>query len=110
MSQRGNRMGLGSKEWPSANGAVSTTDYHKFGGNSFITNATAALTLALTDGTHQGQLTFIKLKTKVTNNLVVTPANLGDGATLTFDATGEVCLLMWMGSNWEIIYNTSTLG
>lgn len=109
MSQRGNRMGLGSKEWAAASGAVSVTDFHKYGVHTFITNATAALTLALPDGEHQGQICILKVKTFDTSDLVVTPTNLGDGATLTGDATGECCILVWSGSAWEIIYNSMTL-
>jgi hypothetical protein len=76
--------------------------------SSYITNATAAIAATLADGV-VGQIKVIKLKTKDTNNMVLTPANLGDGTTITFDATGEVAVLMFLGTAWEVIYTNATV-
>jgi hypothetical protein len=76
--------------------------------SSYITNATAAIAATLADGV-VGQIKVIKLKTKDTNNMVLTPANLGDGTTITFDATGEVAVLMFLGATWEVIYTNATV-
>ena len=107
--QRTNRQGVGFKAWAAASGAVSVTDFHKYGGHSFITNDTAALTLALPDGDHYGQLCFLKLDTLDTNSMVITPANFADGTTITFDASLEHCVLMWTGSEWAYFGGTCTI-
>jgi hypothetical protein len=76
--------------------------------SGYTTNDTANIDATLADG-EVGQMKIIKLETKDTNNLVVTPANLNNGATLTFDAAGEIAILVFVGTGWEIVYNTSTL-
>ena len=76
--------------------------------SSYTTNATAAIAATLADGA-VGQMKIIKLDVFDTSDLVVTPANLNNGATLTFDATGEIAILVFVGTGWEIVYNTSTL-
>lgn len=76
--------------------------------DGYTTNSTAAIAATLADGA-VGQMKIIKLELKATNNMVVTPANLNNGATLTFDATGEIAVLVFVGTGWEIVYNTSTL-
>jgi hypothetical protein len=76
--------------------------------SGYTTNDTANIAATLADG-EVGQMKIIKLETKDTNNLVVTPANLNNGATLTFDATGEIAVLVFVGTGWEIVYNTATL-
>lgn len=76
--------------------------------SSYITNATAAIAATLADGS-VGQIKVIKLKTKDTNNMVVTPANFADGTTITFDATGEVAILMFVGTAWEVVYTNATV-
>jgi len=42
-------------------------------------------------------------------NAVVTPANLAGGTTLTLDAAGEHAVMQFLGGEWRIIVNTSTL-
>jgi uncharacterized protein (DUF697 family) len=74
----------------------------------YTTNATAAIAATLADG-EVGQEIWIKLETLDTNNMVVTPANFNNGTTLTFDATGEVAHLMFVGTGWEVLYTTATV-
>lgn len=76
--------------------------------DGYTTDATSAIAATLADGTH-GQLKVIKLTLKDTNNMVVTPANLAGGTTLTFDATGEYALLMFVGTAWVVIATNATL-
>lgn len=74
----------------------------------YTTNATAAIAATLADGA-TGQVITIKLELLATNSMVVTPTNLADGTTLTFDASFEVATLMFDGTNWQILNNTATL-
>ena len=76
--------------------------------SGYTTNSTAAITATLADGT-AGQVKIIKLETKDTNNMVVTPSNLADGSTITFDATGEVAVLVFDGTNWQVVYTNATV-
>ena len=76
--------------------------------DGYTTNSSAAIAATLADGS-VGQMKIIKLETKATNDMVVTPANLNNGSTLTFNATGEIAILVFIGTGWEIVYNTSTL-
>jgi hypothetical protein len=74
----------------------------------YTTNATADITASLADGV-AGQMKIIKLVTKNTNDVVLTPANLADGTTITFDATGEVAVLVFDGTNWQVVYTNATV-
>jgi hypothetical protein len=56
-----------------------------------------------------GQEKIIKLDTLDTNNMVVTPANFNNGSTITFDASGEIAILRFIGSGWEVIYTNATV-
>ena len=76
--------------------------------SSYTTNSSANIAATLADGV-AGQMKIIKLDVFDTSDLVVTPTNLNNGATLTFDATGEIAILLFVGTGWEIVYNTSTL-
>ena len=77
--------------------------------SSYTTNATAAIAATLADGV-AGQMKIIKLDLKATNNMVVTPANFNNGATITFDATAEIAILVFVGTGWEVVYTTATVG
>lgn len=87
-------------------GAVAIPVTNIFSG--YTTNATAAIAATLADGS-VGQIKIIKLNTFDTNNMVVTPANFADGTTITFDASGEVAILMFVGTSWELIYTNATV-
>lgn len=63
---------------------------------------------SLADG-FNGQIKIIKLETKATNDVVITPDNFADGATITLDATGEIAVLMFVGDSWQEIYTTGTV-
>ena len=65
------------------------------------------LAMSLADGVIGKVISFKCIE--ATNNSVLTPDNLADGATLTFDAVGEVTILAFDGTEWQIIYNTATL-
>jgi len=71
-----------------------------------VTTGANALTLA--DGV-AGQRKIIKMKTDGGDG-TLTPANLADGTTLTFDAVNEYCELVFADGNWQIVSNTATLG
>ncbi len=85
-----------------ASGAIPITTL-----GSYLDSSGGALAMTLADGV-AGQMKFIKCDT-AGNDGVVTPATLYDGATLTFDAADEVALLIFDGTSWSIVYNTSTL-
>ena len=60
----------------------------------------------LADGTVAGQLKSIRLETDGGGDMVITPANLADGTTITMDTTGDEVLLIWDGSNWRVLLNS----
>lgn len=107
----GNLRGLafqGAAQNAAANGAVVIPVTTLFTG--LITNATGAIAASLADGLAAGQMKIVKLETKDTNNAVLTPANLKGGSTLTFDATGEIAIMVWDGDEWTVVYTNATLG
>lgn len=61
------------------------------------TGAGHASTLA--DGTVKGQLKKIQLIVDA-GDLVLTPANLAGGTTITFADVGDFALLQWSGTAW----------
>jgi len=63
---------------------------------------------ALTDGVG-GQRIIINLYATGGGNLVVTPANLYNGTTLTFDVLGEACELIFVGTEWIMISGNCTI-
>ena len=67
-------------------------------------NATSATHAgALADGT-AGQIKMIlNTSTGGTNNVVITPANLAGGTTITLNAPGETVTCMFKNSNWNIL-------
>jgi hypothetical protein len=83
-------------------GAIALTDTM-----AILDATTLALAMTLADGT-AGQRIVIKCSNS-TKACVTTPANLADGATLTCDAAKELTELIFDGTNWQIIINTSTL-
>ena len=66
-----------------------------------------AFTLA--DG-DEGQKKCLFLSTKQDGNVVVTPANLHGGTTITFDAEKEVSELRFVGSGWKQTGGDATVG
>lgn len=67
----------------------------------------SAVTLA--DGV-VGQFKIFKFIEKDgTNDAVVTPANLGDGSTITFDTEDEVAVLYFDGDDWQVVYTDATV-
>ena len=101
----GNTTGVngGNVSEYSATGDIAVTDKM-----AILDSSGGALAMALADGT-EGQRLVIKCDT-AGSNAVVTPAHLADGATLTFDAADETAILIFDGTNWQLVYNTSTLG
>ncbi len=88
------------------NGAVTCPLNEVYSG--YITNATADITIALADGV-AGQIKIIKCETLDTSDVVITPTNLGGYATITLDTTGDVVVLVFDGTNWQIVSSTATL-
>lgn len=85
-----------------ADGAVALTDdVVELDGSS------EALAMTLADGYDGQEMSFVC--TDATNNCVLTPANFGDGSTLTFDAVDEIAKLQFLNGSWRIIHNTATL-
>lgn len=71
-----------------------------------VTNAANALTLA--DGS-EGQEKFIVMKTNGGTG-TLTPTNLKNGSTLTFDSVGDSAHLVFIDGAWVFMGGTSTLG
>jgi hypothetical protein len=82
-------------------GAVSLTTIKTL----LVTTGADALTLA--DGV-EGQFKFIKMKTHGGNG-TLTPSNLANGTTLTFDGAGDSAHLMFMDGEWVLMGGTATL-
>ena len=70
------------------------------------TAGAAAVTLA--DG-EEGQVKILIMKTDGTGDATVTPTNLGNGATITFDDAGDCAMLVFTNSNWYMFGGTATL-
>jgi hypothetical protein len=80
-------------------GAVNLTTYT----TAFISTATGdALTLA--DGT-SGQIKNVVYvaQTAGTDTAVLTPSNLGNGTTITFNDVGDSCQVQFIGTQWWVI-------
>jgi hypothetical protein len=61
----------------------------------------------LADGL-EGQQKTLFLRAKAgAGNVVVTPANLTGGTTMTFDTVGEISHLMFIGGSWRSIVTTA---
>jgi len=86
----------------SGNGAMSVTAY--------LTNwqTAGADTATLADGTKIGQLKKI-IDTGGGGGAVLTPDSLEDGTTITFNAAGEIAVLMWIGTGWKVIELSCTV-
>lgn len=87
-------------------GAANVTSFH-----TRMTSTGAAQAVTLADGTQIGQL---KKLTHVVDggSIVLTPANLAAGTTITFTSVGEFAVLIWQGTEWYVleIGNTATPG
>ena len=67
-------------------------------------NATAGnAPCTLADGANGQIKTIINVSTGGTNNIVITPANLRGGTTITLNAIGETVTLIFKNSNWNVV-------
>jgi hypothetical protein len=82
-------------------GAVNTT--------SAVTNivTTGADALTLVDG-QEGQIKYLAMKTDGGAG-TLTPSNLANGTTITFDDVGDSALLLFTASAWHFVGGTATL-
>lgn len=99
-------VAFGAAENAATHGAVAIPITKLYQG--YTTDATSAIAATLADGA-VGQMIMIKLTAKDTNNMVITPANLTGGTTITFDATGEVAILVFVGTAWVVMHTTATV-
>ena len=70
-----------------------------------VTTAADAYTLA--DG-EEGQLKYIVMKTDGGDG-TLTPTNLGNGTTITFDDVGDSAHLLFTNGSWHFMGGTATL-
>lgn len=70
-----------------------------------VTEGADALTLA--DGT-AGQIKLVVMKTDGGAG-TLTPSNLSNGTTITFDDIGDSALLVFDGTNWAFVAGNATL-
>ena len=67
-------------------------------------NATAGnAPCTIADGANGQIKTIINVSTGGTNSIVITPANLRGGTTVTLDAIGETVTLIFKNSNWNVV-------
>ena len=67
-------------------------------------NATAGnATCTIADGANGQIKTIINVSTGGTNSIVITPANLRGGTTVTLNAIGETVTLIFKNSNWNVV-------
>ena len=78
-------------------GAVNVTSYL-----TLLVSTGAAQAITLANGTSIGQMKKIKHYTDG-GSMVLTPANLAAGTTITFTTVGEVALLQWNGTDWAVL-------
>jgi hypothetical protein len=78
-------------------GAVNVTSYL-----TLLVSTGAAQAITLANGTSIGQMKKIKHYTDG-GSMVLTPANLAAGTTITFTTVGEVALLQWDGTDWVVL-------
>ena len=83
------------------------------GSSATAINVTTAVTeINATSATHAGALAdgvagqikmILNTSTSGTNNVVITPANLAGGTTITLDAPGESAVCIFKASKWYVI-------
>ena len=89
------------------------------GSSATAINVTTAVTeINATSATHAGALAdgvagqikmILNTSTGGTNNVVITPANLAGGTTITLDAPGESAVCIFKASKWYVIGGTNTV-
>lgn len=89
-----------SSEALTSSGAVSTAVI-----NSTLDTTSGAVALTLADGA-SGQMKNIVM-VSYTGDAVLTPANFGNGSTITFNSVGDSCQLIFLASTWWIISNNN---
>lgn len=87
----------GAQETVTGAGAVNVTSYL-----TLLVSTGAAQAITLANGTSIGQMKKIKHYTDG-GSMVLTPANLAAGTTITFTTIGEVVLLQWNGTDWVVL-------
>lgn len=73
---------------------------------TFIDTTAGAAALTLADGT-AGQRKLIKM-TVDGGDAVITPANFGDGSTITFADANDSVELLFDGTDWQLLSNNGT--
>lgn len=73
--------------------------------STFFDTTLGAQTSTIADG-EEGQKKFLKMTIDGGTDMVVTPANFFDGATMTFADILDSCELMFISGAWTVISNT----
>lgn len=81
-----------------AAGAVSLTNFY----TTVNTTTGSGHASTLADGTFVGQMKKIQLIVDA-GDLVLTPANLAAGTTITFADVGDYAVLVWNGTDWVMV-------
>lgn len=85
------------------------------GAISLTTKMTYIDTISEGEGTHTladgvvGQEKFIILQGKIMQDGIVTPANLWNGTTITFNTNGETIHLIFMSGKWAVVGGTAAV-
>ena len=83
-------------------GAASTPDLEEDVPVSFLVTNETAGAFSLEDGQVAGQVKIAILKTKATNDAVITPANFGGGTNVTLGTAGEGAIFVFDGTSWQL--------
>lgn len=112
----GDRLIIGSETspralFPSGGGQQNITSYSKVttaGATAIDPDIAVTLlttggahALSLADGSYDGQTVTIYM-VATGGDGTLTPANFADGSTITFDAIGDWCTLIFDGTNWNL--------
>lgn len=92
-----------SADDPGVGTASATLSYH-----AIVSDATGSGTdtCSVLDGTVAGRFKVFNLKTDgETTGMALTPVSFGPGTDLLFEDAGDGCILMWDGTNWQIVGN-----
>jgi len=76
--------------------------------STYITNATKDLAVSLALGV-PGQQKIIICETIDTNNVVITPATMQNGTTVTLDATGDSVHFVMSDVEWCVVYTNGAI-
>ena len=89
---------IGTSQSITSAGAVDLTSFV-----GFVDTSSGAMALTLADGT-EGQVKNLVMIAD-SGDATLTPANFGNGSTITFNDAGDSCVLAFDGADWWVVSN-----